>query len=131
MLQDPSAYLLQRNKALLKAATGTKDIYKEMMKDVVKVVAGTSDQKSAEYKVAAGQPWVKSLVQDLTARVVSTELGIIDIQYPILDSAYKAQKSKNSRESEANKEFIKEGSKLLYSQLIFPHRHSNAYIQRR
>jgi len=35
----------------------------------------------------------------------------VDIKFPILGSAYKAQKSKNSRELEAKKEFIKEGSK--------------------
>jgi len=62
MLQDPSVCLLQRNKALLKSATGTSNIYKELMKDVVKAIAGTSDQESDEYKVAAGQPLVKSLV---------------------------------------------------------------------
>jgi len=62
MLQDPSAYLLQRNKVLLKSATGMSNIYEELMKDVVKAIAGTSDKESDEYKVAAGQLWVKSLV---------------------------------------------------------------------
>jgi len=33
----------------------------------------------------------------------------VDLPFPILGSAYKAQKSKNSRELEAKKEFIKEG----------------------
>jgi len=47
----------------------------------------------------------------LTAKIKLSELGIIDIKYPILGSAYKAQKSKNSRELEAKKEFIKEGTK--------------------
>jgi hypothetical protein len=69
MLQDPSAYLLQRNKALLKSATaGKSDIYEELMKDVVKAIAGTSDKGSDEYKVAAGQLWGKSIVQDLEER---------------------------------------------------------------
>jgi len=47
---------------LLKAATERSNIYKGMMKDVVKAVAGTDDEKSDEYKVAPGQLWVKSLV---------------------------------------------------------------------
>jgi len=47
----------------------------------------------------------------LTAKVKLTELGIIDIKYPILGSAYKAQKFKNLRDLEAKKEFIKEGTK--------------------
>jgi len=111
MLQDPSAYLLQRNKVLLKSATGMSNIYEELMKDVVKAIAGTSDKDSDEYKAAAGQLWVKLLVRDLTAKVKLTEVGTIDIQNPILGSAYKAQKSKNSRELEAKKEFIKEGTK--------------------
>jgi len=85
MLQDPSAYLLQRIKELLKLAAGTSNIYKEMMKDVVKAVAGTSDQESEEYKATAGQPWVKSLACDLAAKVKSVELGVIDIKYPILE----------------------------------------------
>jgi len=62
MLQDPSAYLLQRNKALLKSATGMSNIFEEVMKDVVKAIAWTSDKDSDEYKAAAGQLWVKSLV---------------------------------------------------------------------
>jgi len=51
------------------------------------------------------------LARYITAKLASVELGVIDIKYPILESAYKAQKSKNSRELEAKKEFIKEGSK--------------------
>jgi len=113
MLQDPSAYLLQQNKALLKSATGMGDMYEELMtdivKDIVKAISGTSDKNSDEYKAAAGQLWVKSLVQDLTAKVKLTELGIIDIKYPILGSAYKAQKSKNSRELEAKRSLSRKG----------------------
>jgi len=51
MLQDPPAYLVERNKALLKAAAETSNIYNRMMKDVVKAVAGTDDKKSHEYKL--------------------------------------------------------------------------------
>jgi len=41
MLQDPSTYLLQRNKELLKAASGTSNICNELMVEVVKGVVGT------------------------------------------------------------------------------------------
>jgi len=83
---------------LLKAATETSNIYNGMMKDVVKAVAGTDDKKSDEYKAAAGPLWVKSLVQDLTAKAKLVELNVIDIEHPILDSTYKAQRSNNSRD---------------------------------
>jgi len=46
----------------VKAATNTTTIYNPIMKDVVKAVAGTEDKESDEYKVAAGQLWVKPLV---------------------------------------------------------------------
>jgi len=47
----------------------------------------------------------------MAARLLSLQVSEVDIKYPILEGAYKAQKSKNSRELEAKKEFIKEGSK--------------------
>jgi len=47
----------------------------------------------------------------MTAKLAAVQLGVVDIKYPILESAYKAQKSKNSRELEGKKEFIKEGIK--------------------
>jgi len=61
--------------------------------------------------VASKQPRVKSLAYDMATKLTSVELAEIDIKYPILESAYKAQKSKNTRDLEAKKEFIKEGSK--------------------
>jgi len=45
----------------------------------------------------------------MTAKIVAVDIAGVDIQFP--SSAYKAQKSKNSRELEANKEFIKEATK--------------------
>jgi len=111
MLQDPSAYLLQRNKALLAAGANTTGAYANSLDQVVKAVTGKTNKKSAEYIAASNQLWVKSLAHDKTAKLASVELGVIDIKYPILDSAYKAQKSKNSRDLEGKKEFIKEGTK--------------------
>jgi len=105
MLQDPSAYLLQRNKALLKAGTSTASAYANSLDNVVKAVTGKADKKDPAYIAASNQLWVKSLAHDMTAKLAAIELGVT------YDSAYKAQKSKNSRELEANKEFIKEGIK--------------------
>jgi len=39
------------------------------------------------------------------------DIASVDLQFPILGSAYKAQKSKNLRDLEGKKEFIKEGTK--------------------
>jgi len=111
MLQDPSAYLLQRNKALLAAGASTTSSYANSLDQVVKAVTGVMNKKDPEYIAASNQLWVKSLARDITAKLSSVQLGVIDIKYPILESAYKAQKSKNSRELEAKKEFIKEGTK--------------------
>jgi len=111
MLQDPSAYLLQRNKALLAAGASTSGAYANSLDQVVKAMTGKTNKKDPEYVAASNQLWVKSLAHDMTAKQASVELGVIDIKYPILESAYKAQKSKNSRELEGKKEFIKEGTK--------------------
>jgi len=111
MLQDPSAYLLQRNEALLDARVQTTNAYKTSLDNVVKSVTGIVNKKDPAYVAASKQLGVKSLAHDMTAKLASVELAGIDIKYPILESAYKAQKSKNSRELEAKKEFIKEGTK--------------------
>jgi len=109
---DPSAYLLQRNKALLAVGASTTSAYASSLDQVVKAVTGKTNKKDPEYVAASNQLWVKSLACDITAKLASVELGVIDIKYPILESTYKAQtKSKNSRELEAKKEFINEGSK--------------------
>jgi len=94
MLQDPSAYLNQRNKALLAAGTSTTGAY---LDQVVKAVTGKTNKKDPEYIAASNQLWVKSLACSMTAKLASVELGVIDIKYPILESTYKVQKSKNSR----------------------------------
>jgi len=53
--------------------------------------------------------WVKQLAAEDALLKAKAKKRQIDIEFPILGSAYKAQKSKNSRELEAKKEFIKEG----------------------
>jgi len=110
MLEDPSAYLMQRNKALMKVGSEMQTAYTNVMGEVVKAITGKTDKSDPEYIAAAGQPWVKALVQEITSKLGSMQVRIIDVQYPILGSAYKAQKSKNARELEAKKEFIKEGA---------------------
>jgi len=105
---------MERNKALLKAGTSTSSAYANSLDNVIKAVTGKPNIKkdNPEYIAASNQLWVKALACDMTAKLASAELGVIDIKYSILECTYKAQKSKNSRELEANKEFIKEGSEL-------------------
>jgi len=113
MLQNPSAYLLERNKALLAVGTNTENVYSTTLDSVVKSVTGKPDIKkdNPEYQAVAKQGWVKSLARDMAVKLASIQVTDVNIKYPILGSAYKAQKAKNSRELEAKKEFIKEGTK--------------------
>jgi hypothetical protein len=111
MLQNPSAYLEQRNKALQDRAGNTGRVYAEALNNVVSIIAGTDDKKNAAYIAASNQLWVKSIARDLAAKIAEVDIATLNIQYPILGSAYKAQKSKNSRDLEGKKEFIKEGTK--------------------
>jgi len=55
--------------------------------------------------------WVKQLAAEDALLRAKARRRQIDIQYPILGSAYKAQKSKNSRDLEGKKEFIEEAIK--------------------
>jgi len=100
MLQDPSAYLDQRNQALLAVGASTTGAYANSLDQVVRAVTRKTNKKYPEYIAASNQLWVKSLAPDMTAKLASVELGVINIWYPILESTYKAQKSKNSRELE-------------------------------
>jgi len=54
MLQDPSAYLLERNKAMLKSAAGTGNMYEELMTDIVKEIAGTVIKTVMSIKLLLG-----------------------------------------------------------------------------
>jgi len=82
----------------------TANVYKAALDSVVKAVTGGTNKKdNPAYIVASKLPWVKSLACDMATKLNSVELAEVDIQYPILESAYKAQKSKNSRDLEVKK----------------------------
>jgi len=85
-------------------------------------LAGLSGEISKDYKVALGEIqkltpgyenslWVKQLAAEGTLLRAKATRRLVDIDFPILGSAYKAQKSKNSRDLEDKKEFIKEAIK--------------------
>jgi len=85
MLQDPSDYFMERNKVLLKEGASTASAYANSLDNVAKAVTGKANKKDAAYIVASNQLWGKSLAHDMTAKLASIELGVIDIKYPILD----------------------------------------------
>jgi len=67
MLQNPSLYLQQRNKALQDRAANTQKIYGDALRNVVKTVAGTDNKKDPAYKVtSAAILAVMSRASDLT-----------------------------------------------------------------
>jgi len=82
MLENPSDYLLQRNKALKSAGGHTASAYKNSLDNVVKAVTGISNKKDPAYVAAAGQPWVKSLAQDMTTKLASAEIALVDVGTP-------------------------------------------------
>jgi len=55
--------------------------------------------------------WVKQLTTEDALLKAKARKRQVDIKFPILGSAYEAQKSKNSRDLEGKKEFIKEATK--------------------
>jgi len=57
-----------------------------------------------------GSLWVKQLATEDALLKAKARKRQIDIEFPILGSSYKAQKSKDTRDLEAKKEFIKEGT---------------------
>jgi len=54
---------------------------------------------------------VKQIAAEDTLLKAKARKRQVDIEFPILGSAYKAQKSKNSRDLEVKKEFIEEAIK--------------------
>jgi hypothetical protein len=111
MLQNPSAYLEKRNRGLQDRAGNTEKVYANALNNVASIIAGTDDKKNPAYIAASNQLWVKSIARDIAAKIAEVDIATLNLEYPILESAYKAQKSKNSRELEGKKEFIKEGTK--------------------
>jgi len=92
-------------------AGNTEKVYANALNNVASIIAGTDDKKNPAYIAASNQLWVKSIARDIAAKIAEVDIATLNLEYPILESAYKAQKSKNSRELEGKKEFIKEGTK--------------------
>jgi len=90
MLENPSAYLLERNKVLLAAGANTENVYSTTLDSVVKSVTGKPDIKkdNPEYQAVANQGWVKSLARDMAVKLASIQVTDVNIKYPILGSAY-------------------------------------------
>jgi len=86
MLQNPSLYLEQRNKALQDRAANTQKIYGEALHNVV-TVAGTDNTKDPAYKATTNELWVKSLAPDIAAKIAAVDIAGVDLQFPILGSA--------------------------------------------
>jgi len=59
----------------------------------------------------ANSLWVKQLAAEDALLKAKARKRQVHIEFPILGSAYKAQKSKNLRDLEGKKEFIKEAIK--------------------
>jgi len=55
MLQDPLAYLLERNKALLDTASGTATACTTCLNNIVKAVTGIRDKNDPAYVAASKQ----------------------------------------------------------------------------
>jgi len=100
VLTEPAKYLQDRNNKL---AALNADIDKDY-----KVALGEIQALATGYENSL---WVKQLTAEDTLLKAKARKRQVDIKFPILGSAYKAQKSKNSRDLEGKKEFIKEATK--------------------
>jgi len=99
MLSGPAKYLEDRNAKLAGLPAEIKEDYDKALKEIQDLAPGYENSL-----------WVKQLAAEDTLVKAKARKRQIDIEFPILGSTYKAQKSKNTRELEANKEFIKEGT---------------------
>jgi len=106
MLQNPSAYLKERNRALVARGANTANIYANALDNVVKSVTGIKNKKDLAYIAASKQAWVKSLACDMATKVTAVDIAGVDIQFPILGSAYKAQFSQDIGEWPENQILI-------------------------
>jgi len=100
VLNAPAAYLQARNEKLAGLNADIDKDYKVALEEIQKLAQG--------YKNSL---WVKQLTAEDTLLKAKARKRQVDIEFPILGSSYKAQKSNNSRDLEAKKEFIKEGTK--------------------
>jgi len=79
MPQNPSAYLVERNKVLLAAGANTEKVYATTLDSVVKSVTGKSDIKkdNPECRATTKQTWVKSLAHDMAVKLASIQVSDI------------------------------------------------------
>ena len=100
MLADPLAYLTTQNTELGNVIMAIGTDY-------------TADMNTINALLPAGYrdtPWVRQMVADSVRLKGLANLKRVDIEYPIENAAYKAQKKKNQRDLEAKKELVEEGS---------------------
>jgi len=95
MLSSPAKYLQERNTKLAALPAAIKKDYDAALLEIQQLETGY-----------ANDLWVKQLAEDALLKAKARKRQV-DIEFPILGSAYKAQKSKNFRELEAKKDFIK------------------------
>jgi len=100
MLHAPAAYLQNRNAKLAGLPADIKKDYDDALLETQALAPGYENSL-----------WVKQLTAEDALLKAKARKRQIDIEFPILGSAYKAQKSKNTRDLEAKKEFIKKGTK--------------------
>jgi len=100
MLNAPATYLQARNEKLAGLNADIKKDYDKALEEIKLLAPGYENSL-----------WVKQLATEDALLKAKARKRQVDIEFPILGSAYKDQKSKNTRDLEANKEFIKEGTK--------------------
>jgi len=100
MLNAPATYLQNRNNKLGGLNADIKKDYDDALKEIQALAPGYENSL-----------WVKQLAAEVALFKAKSRKRQIDIKFPILGSAYKAQKSKNTRDLEGKKDFIKEGTK--------------------
>jgi len=100
MLNAPATYLQARNEKLAGLNADIKRDFEAAMEKIKELALGYENSL-----------WVKQLAAEDTLLRAKARKRQVDIEFPILGSAYKAQKSKNSRDLEGKKEFIKEAIK--------------------
>jgi len=99
--------LQDRNAKLAGLSTAIKN-YDAALEEIQKLAPGYEDSL-----------WVKQLAAEDALLRAKARKRQSDIEFPILGSAYKAQKSKNSRDLEGKKEFVYQGLKSLFTRAYF------------
>jgi len=99
-LRPNQGHLQARNEKLASLNTAIKNDYDVALKETQTLPAGYENLL-----------WVKQLTTEDALLKAKAKKRQVDIEFPILGSAYKVQKFNNSRYFEAKKEFIKEATK--------------------